>query len=162
MAEQVVQVVLRLNFPHGELGGETGAIVALADRDGVFAGSGAQLAWEYAADAVVDSQPRDIDVDRAVARVFAARARQEATALNRAGNFPAAQAAMLSVAKRIRGYGGADPEMGVLIAKLEQDASTMAAPMQPAAAKAMQFASYASLRSSSPRQGEPDAETTRQ
>ena len=150
VSEQVAQVVLRLKFPHGEAGGEVGAIVALADRDGVFSGAGAQLAWEYAADAMVDSQPRDIDVDRAVARVFAARARQEATALNRTGNFPAAQVAMLSVAKRIKGYGGADPEMGVLVAKLESDASALAAPMQPAAAKAMQFASYASLRSRSP------------
>ena len=36
-SEQVVEVVLRLSFPYGDLGRETGAIVALADRDGVFA-----------------------------------------------------------------------------------------------------------------------------
>ena len=144
-------MVLRLKFPHGELGGEVGAIVALADRDGVFAGSGAP-SWRGSTPtiAVVDSQPRDIDVDRAVARVFAARARQEATALNRAGNFPAAQVAMMSVAKRIRGYGGADAEMGVLSPSSSRMPRPMAAPMQPAAAKAMQFASYASLRSRSP------------
>ena len=33
-SEQVVEVVLRLSFPYGEIGRETGAIVALTDRDG--------------------------------------------------------------------------------------------------------------------------------
>ena len=90
---------------------------------------------------IVDSQPRDIDVDRAVARVFAARARQEATALNRQGNFPAAQVAMLAVAKRIKRYGGSDSEMGTIVAQLEAESSTLAAPMPAAALKSMQFAS---------------------
>ena len=40
VSEQVVEVVLRLSFPYGALGRETGAIVALTDRDGVFAGAG--------------------------------------------------------------------------------------------------------------------------
>ena len=35
-SEQVVEVVLRLTFPYGDLGRETGAIVTLIDRDGVF------------------------------------------------------------------------------------------------------------------------------
>ena len=38
VSEQVVEVVLRLSFPYGRLGRETGMIVALTDRDGVFAG----------------------------------------------------------------------------------------------------------------------------
>ena len=40
VSEQVVEVVLRLSFPYGDLGRETGAIVALTDRDGVFARAG--------------------------------------------------------------------------------------------------------------------------
>ena len=36
VSEQVVEVVLRLSFPYGDLGRETGAIVALTDRDGAF------------------------------------------------------------------------------------------------------------------------------
>ena len=39
-SEQVVEVVLRLSFPYGDLGRETGAIVALTDRDGVFGPAG--------------------------------------------------------------------------------------------------------------------------
>jgi hypothetical protein len=79
VSEQVSQVVLRLKFPTGEASGEVGAIVALTDRDGVFSEAGAQLAWEYAADPVVDSQPRDIDVDRAVARQRSSPAGGDAT-----------------------------------------------------------------------------------
>ncbi len=85
-------------------------------------------------------------MDRAVAAIFAARARQEATQLNRAGNFPAAQAALAAVAKRIRSYAGRDSVMRGLIAQLEQDAETLARPMAPAAAKQMYFASSAALR----------------
>ena len=39
-SEQVVEVVLRLSFPYGEIGRETGAIVALTDRDGIFGPGG--------------------------------------------------------------------------------------------------------------------------
>ena len=64
-SEQVVEVVLRLSFPYGEIGRETGAIVALTDRDGVFGAGGAgetepaRLTWTYADDRANDGQPRD-------------------------------------------------------------------------------------------------------
>ena len=64
-SEQVVEVVLRLSFPYGEVGQETGAIVALTDRDGVFGAGGAgatepsRLTWSYADDRANDGQPRD-------------------------------------------------------------------------------------------------------
>ncbi|HET9521049.1 MAG TPA: VWA domain-containing protein, partial [Candidatus Limnocylindrales bacterium] len=54
VAEQVLDVVLRVTFPHGEVGRETGMIVGLTDRDGVFADGGragaaeARLSWAYA------------------------------------------------------------------------------------------------------------------
>ena len=89
-SEQAVEVVLRLSFPFGDLGRETGAIAALTDRDGVLAGGGSgeaepvRLTWTYADDRANDAQARDAEVDRAVARLFAARARQEAVRRNRA------------------------------------------------------------------------------
>lgn len=147
VAEQAVQVVLRLNFPLGEVGRETGAVLSLSARDEAADGSSASLSWTYADSKTNDLQERDAEVDRAVASVFAARARQEATALNRAGNFPAAQAALASVAKRIRGYAGRDAAMRALIAELEKDSAELAMPMAPAAAKAMHFNAYASARS---------------
>ena len=66
-SEQAVEVVLRLSFPYGDLGRETGAIVALTDRDGTFAPGGpaetepVRLTWSYADDAANDRQPRDRD-----------------------------------------------------------------------------------------------------
>jgi Ca-activated chloride channel homolog len=146
VAEQQVQVVLRLNFPFGEISCEVGAMFELRDRDGVLATAQSTLAWEYADGPTNDLQPRDRDVDRAVASVFAARARQEATRLNQSGAYPAAQAALAAVAKRIRGYAGDDAGLGRIVASLESDASTLAAPMPAAALKSMHFASYAAAR----------------
>jgi Ca-activated chloride channel family protein len=146
VAEQQLQVVLRLNFPFGDIGREARAFFALRDRDGVLGGAEARLAWEYADGPANDLQPRDRSVDRAVASVFAARARQEATGLNRSGNYAAAQAALASVAKRIRGYAGHDPELGRIVASLESDSSTLSAPMPAAALKSMHFASYTTSR----------------
>ena len=117
VAEQVVQIVLRLNFPLGEIGRETGAVVSLSARDSVADGESVALDWEYADGKTNDLQERNAEVDRAVARVFAARARQEATALNRVGNFPGAQAALHGVAKRIRTYAGRDTEMRALVSR---------------------------------------------
>jgi len=141
VAEQVISVVLRLNFPLGELGRETGAVVSLSLDD-----ASQSLTWEYADDTANDRQERDAEVDRAVASIFAARARQEATQLNRAGNFPAAQAALASVAKRIRTYAGRDTLMRGLVAALDQESREVATPMAPAAAKQMYFAGYAAAR----------------
>jgi Ca-activated chloride channel homolog len=147
VAEQVVQVVLRLNFPLGEVGRETGAVLSLSARDEAADGSSASLSWTYADSRTNDGQERDAEVDRSVASVFASRARQEATALNRAGNFPAAQAALAAVAKRIRSYAGRDKEMRALIADLERDGMQLAAPMLEPSRKEMYFRSYAAAKS---------------
>ena len=156
VAEQVVQVVLRLNFPLGEIGRETGAVLSLTARDDAADDSSQSISWEYADSKTNDMQERDAEVDRAVATVFASRARQEATALNRAGNYPAAQAALAGVAKRIRSYAGRDTMMRALIAELESDAQNLAAPMAAPALKEMHFASYAIAEvAHARRQGEP-------
>ncbi len=150
VAEQVVEVVLRLNFPYGEVGRETGAVLSVSGSGiGVDAAEPVALAWEYAEGKINDAQPRDVEVDRAVARVFAARARQEATSLNRRGDFVAARSALTGVAKRIRSYAGRDPEMRTLVTELEARTVEVAAPMAEASRKEMYFASYAASRSRS-------------
>jgi Ca-activated chloride channel family protein len=151
VAEQVVEVVLRLNFPYGEIGRESGAVLSLVARDAaVEDGASVALAWEYADGKTNDLQPRDVEVDRAVARVFAARARQEATAMNRRGDFDAARSALSGVAKRIRSYAGSDPEMRSLVSELQSRSAEVAAPMPEAARKQMYFASYAAARARMP------------
>ena len=152
-SEQVVEVVLRLSFPYGDLGHETGAIVGLTDRDGAFAVDVAgrtdpvRLTWTYADDRANDAQPRDVEVDRAVARLFAARARQAAVQRNRGGDFSDARSALLSTAERIRSYAGTDPEMRALIDALERDARVFSAPMPEPSRKQAHFASATLLRS---------------
>ena len=152
-SEQVVEVVLRLSFPYGEIGRETGAIVALTDRDGVFGAGGAgetepsRLTWSYADDRANDGQPRDPDVDRAVARLFAARARQEAVQRNRSGDYDGARRILDATAKRIRGYAGHDQVLRGLTDELREEQATYAAPMAEPSLKRAHFASANMLRS---------------
>lgn len=146
VAGQVLDVVLRVTFPYGEMGREMGLIVGLGDRDGAFAGAAggpaeARLTWLYADGAANDREPRDVEVDRAVATQFAARARQEAVRLNRLGDFAAARHVLVATAKRIRGYAGRDPVLRGLIAELEGEVDTFTAPMSAMSLKEAHFAS---------------------
>ncbi len=152
-SEQVVEVVLRLSFPYGLLDRETGAIVALTDRDSIFGSGGmaasgsVRLTWTYADDRANDTQPRDGEVDRAVARSFAARARQEAVRRNRTGDLDGARRALDATARRIREYAGHDPAMRDLIDELGREGVTFAAPMAEPRLKEAHFASANLLRS---------------
>ncbi len=150
VADQALDVVLRLTFPYGTIGRETGVIVAVNDHDGVFKGAGAddaRLTWAYAADAANDAQPRTTEVDRAVARQFAARARQEAQFRNRAGDYIHARWALDATAKRIHGYAGRDPELRALVDELEAEGFVYAQPMAQRELKRRHFASANLARS---------------
>ncbi|MEP6638921.1 MAG: VWA domain-containing protein [Chloroflexota bacterium] len=152
-SEQAVEVMLRLSFPYGLLARETGAIVALTDRDGMFGSGGAavtdpvRLTWTYADDGANDTQPRDTEVDRAVARSFAARARQEAVQRNRTGDLGGARRTLEATARRIREYAGHDPAMLDLVDELGREGVTFAAPMAEPQLKEAHFASANMLRS---------------
>ncbi len=116
----------------------------------MFAAAGvgdARLTWTWADDAANDAQPRDADVDRAVARQFAARARQRAVADNRNRDYDQAQWWLTSTAKRIRKYAGRDKELRALVAELEAEAQHFAAPMPAQLLKQVHFASANVARS---------------
>ena len=130
VSEQRMRVVLRLNFPQGEIGQALGVSVGLSDREGAFGADAAtRITFDYADGRTNDLQPRDIEVDRAVAQAFATRARLEALEMNRSGRFGDAAASLDAVAKRIRGYAGSDPDLLRIAGELETDRPTMAAPM---------------------------------
>jgi Ca-activated chloride channel family protein len=148
-SEERVEVILRLNFPYGELGRTTGAMFALSDRDGVVRGE-AKLGWAYADDQSNDHQERDRVVDRAVARIFAARARQEAVGRNRAGDFDGARHLVEATARRIRGYAGRDAELRAILGELEGALHELAAPMMEMNRKQMYANSSYQLRSRMP------------
>ena len=132
---QELAVVLRVNFPYGVVGHEAAAEFTLRDRDGALIGDTGLLRWQYADDRVNDGQQRDRDVDRAVARMFTAKVRQEAVAFNRSGHYREAAEALQGVARRIRGYAGDDPELNRLAGELVGEEHAYAAPMPEAARK---------------------------
>jgi Ca-activated chloride channel family protein len=139
---QEVEVVLSLEFPRGELGLTVSVFFTLDDREGALRGEGGcSVTWTYADHAANNAQPRDRDVDRAVARLYAARAEDEALRLNAAGRFDDARRALAGVAERIRGYADRDEELNELAARLGADQAAYAAPMAPLEMKARYFAS---------------------
>jgi Ca-activated chloride channel family protein len=143
---QVARLVIRIRFPSGVLGADAGLLFALSDPDGVLAAAGSfaptGLSWRFVSDAESHAQPRDRIVDRAVAEVFASRARQEAVGLNRVGDWEGAARALTSVAKRIASYAGSDPELRALVHELSfVETAKMSAPMPEMSRKSMYFAS---------------------
>ena len=153
VADQQIDVVLRLTFPYGQLGRETGIIIGIGDRDGAFkaaAVSDARISWTWADDAANDQQRRDGDVDRAVAGQFAARARQEAVRRNRDGDYRGARSALDGTAKRIRGYAARDPKLRAMVGALESESQQFSAPMAPRLLKEAHFASANLARSRDP------------
>jgi Ca-activated chloride channel family protein len=157
VSEQVLDVVLRLTFPFGDAGRTTGAVIGLSDRNAVLGGrDGAptvddRITWTWDDHAANDIQPREVEVDRGVAVQFAARARQEAVRLNRAGDFAGARHVLGATAKRIREYAGRDERMRQLVAELSAEGETFSAPMPAIALKEAHFAgsNLARMRSAS-------------
>ncbi len=146
VSEQVLDLVIRLTFPFGDVGRTSGAILRLSDRDGVLgAGDGAaedtRLTWTWADHAANDAQPRDVEVDRSVATQFAARARQEAVQRNRQVDFAGARHVLAATAKRIREYAGRDARMREIVAELAVEGETFSAPMPSLMLKEAHFAS---------------------
>lgn len=150
VAEQQLEIVLRVRFGYGPIGQEIGLLVAVQDPDGVLVTAGAApigLGWEYADDATNDRQPRDRVVDRIVARLFAARARQQAVALNKRGEFAGAVRDLRRVADRIASYAGSDPELRGLVDALHAEESDWSKMQQPAFLKVAFASSSYALRS---------------
>jgi Ca-activated chloride channel family protein len=143
---QRLELVLRLNFPHGDIGRSMRATFRLRDAEGMFDQPELTIWWQYADDRTNDLQPRDRDVDRAVARRYAARARQEALDLNRRGSFDSAAQRLQAVADRIRGYAGGDDELLRIARALDGERASFAAPMAAFAMKEAHFRSSYEMR----------------
>lgn len=108
------------------------------------------MEWTYADHAANDAQPRNPEVDRTVAKLYAARARQEALRLNRIGEFSAARQAVRGVVNRIKGYAGGDTQIREVVASLEADAKAFEAPMMEMDRKLAHFSSANIQRSRDP------------
>jgi Ca-activated chloride channel family protein len=120
VSEQLFDAVLQVQFAAGSEGQSVRLRVALADRDGALAGEVRELRFTYAGQGENDRQVRDHEVDREVARLFAARARAAALRRNRRGDFDGARLVLVETAVHIRAYAAADPEMLLWAFELEQ------------------------------------------
>ncbi len=148
---QLLSLVLHLVFDFGEVDREVGVHVRVGDRDGAFDAARPALepvsvAWAYAGHGANDAQPRDVEVDRVVARVFAERARQDAVHLNRQGRYEDARGVLEGVRKRVRAYAGSDTELNGLVSELSAEQYQYAAPMPEMARKERYFRSSNACR----------------
>jgi Ca-activated chloride channel family protein len=150
VSRQIVSVVVHLQFSMGQIGTQTHAVFTLSDDGAVLAKSEVDCIWTYACDADNDRQPRNVVVDREVAALYAARAREEALALNKAGEYDAAQRCLDVVAQRIREYAGEDPGLNNILHELLERHIPYGSTMSPAAMKSERYASYHAARMRAP------------
>jgi Mg-chelatase subunit ChlD len=123
-------VVLRVDIGPRDLGAKTPLVIQLADDDGAFrAVPPVQLAFESAPHAANDAQRRDVEVDRAVARIYAALAEREAIAWNRRHAFDRAERVLNNTSRRIMLYAGSDPELNALAEQLKAAIGKYTRPM---------------------------------
>lgn len=132
VSAQEVEVAVALRFPLGEPGDAIETEFGLVGGDGVPAAPSAALHWRYAAHAENDRQPRDLGVDRVVAELYAARAREEAVELNRAGSYDRAREVLTRTAQRIRSYAGSDATLNRIADELLRSAEEVFARPMPA------------------------------
>jgi len=140
VSAQELKLVIKVKFPHGEIGSSVDASATLGGDVALFEAE-ARISWTYANHAENDAQPREREVDREVARVYAARARAEATEANRFGDFDRARNVLVRTSRRISEYAGDDRTLVKLASELKSEVSKYAEEVM--APRAMKGAFYA-------------------
>jgi Ca-activated chloride channel family protein len=120
VSSQEVDVIVRFNFDRGEIGQRVSTRAYLLSGDATPVRSD-EIQWTYASHVENDRQPRDREVDRRVAELYAARARADATEANRNGDFAAARHAIEASVARIRQYAGNDPALNAIWMELARE-----------------------------------------
>ena len=113
-------------------------------------GTGRRQEWTHATHHDNDVQPRNGEVDRAVAELYAARARAEATEANRDGRYDHARQVLEATARRIREYAGDDPKLRHLAEKQVAEEYVFGMPMALMARKASYSAAETALKGRDP------------
>ena len=126
VSAQQVELVIRLIMPTGNAGDPLAAEFWLSDADGTLGAAAHGMQWTFAGHAENDRQSRNRVVDRAVATLYAARARAEATEHNRHADFSRARHVMTATARRIRSYAGDDIELNRIADELLRDVESFA------------------------------------
>ena len=139
---QQLDVVVALKFPAGHTGDTVAVQFGLSDRTGALAAAPQAIGWSYAADRAHKAQPREVIVDREVARLYAARARAEALDLNREGRYKEARAVLEKTARRIDACTGGDAELKAIAEGLRGDGAAYEHSMNAKDQKVRYFQAY--------------------
>jgi len=150
VARQAVNLVMEARFPEGPEGARVTIECSVHDREKKLADAPASVSWTFADHAANDRQPRNVAVDREVARLYAAVAQRDAVEANRRGDYSAARGALEQIASRIEGYAGDDPELREIVQEVREQVGEFAASMDSAALKRRHFATYATLNARDP------------
>ena len=121
VSDQTVELALRARLPAGKVGAVASVEVAAYEAGEPSLLPFRSARWTLADSTANDRQARERDVDRLVARLYAARARMEAVTCNREGLYDAAAAVLQAVAQRIGGYAAGDAELTALVADLHAE-----------------------------------------
>lgn len=116
-------------------------LFGITDARGAIREPDTDAIWTYADHAANDAQPRNVVVDRAVAKLYAAQAAAEALQLNRAGRFEEAAARLKATARRIERYAGHDRELRSILKSLLEKDEVYARPLMASFSKAEHYAS---------------------
>jgi Ca-activated chloride channel family protein len=147
---QELEVVVKVAFPSGALGQELAVGFALASARDTISGTESRQLWTYATHHDNDLQPRNREVDRAVAELYAVRARAEATEANREGRYDHAREVLEATARRILQYAGNDAKLRHLAEQLVDDEHEYAKPMSLSAVKASFYVAETALKARDP------------
>jgi len=124
VSNQELELVVKLVFPPGQVGDEVVASFAVMDPAGAVGTTSAEVRWTWASHEENDRQPRNRDVDWAVAALYAGRSRDEAVERNREGDLEAARRVLRATARRIRKYAAKDRRLRALVDQLEAEAES--------------------------------------
>jgi Ca-activated chloride channel family protein len=149
-SRQDVSIVLRLTFPAGPEGQSARAIFGVTDARGAIDERDTDLLWTFAGHSANDAQSRNVVVDRAAARLYAAQAKAEALELNREHLFEKAKERLRVTAQRIQQYAGSDAEIGAAVEELRERLVPYSRPMMGSRMKSEHFASTNASRMRSP------------
>ena len=142
VSEQQVTLVLAIQLAPQSTGASAGISLRLTDREQVLFPQPFDVAWK-AVDADADrSQPINRDVFVAAATMIAERAKAEALAFNRAGQYDDARGVLERAVAAIRTLGVDVPAVNALIAELEVSGAMLGAPMDVLTMKHMFYQSY--------------------
>jgi Ca-activated chloride channel family protein len=141
VSAQELDVIVRVKFPLGEIHDVLRVAGSLGDDVTT------SVEFTYAGHGENDDQARDTEVDREVARIYAGRARAEATEANRHGDFDRARRALVDTARHIDVYAGDDPELRSLADALRDEVPHYAeAVMAPMALKSAFFIAESTVK----------------